>query len=85
MAPSAIARGLAWVRRHAAVQVALHERRALLERPWEEDLLHWHQDGDRWELHGRHAPPADGRRRSTTRDGWCPGALPRSRRPLDEN
>jgi hypothetical protein len=81
MASSALARGLAWLRRRAAVQEALQERRQLLDRPWEEDFLHWHRDGDRWVLHGHAAPPADGRRHSTTRDGWCPGGLPRSRRP----
>ena len=80
-----ISRGIAWLRRRVAVQEALHERRQLLDRPWEEDLLHWHRDGDSWQLHGRHAPPADGRRRSTTSDGWCPGtAGPRSRRRQDE-
>jgi hypothetical protein len=84
MPTSAFARGLAWLRQRAAVQEALQERRQLLERPWEEDYLHWHRDGDRWELHGEQPPPADGRRRSITRDGWCPGAVPRSRRPLDE-
>ncbi len=84
MASSALARGLAWLRRRAAVQEALQERRQLLDRPWEEDLLHWHRDGDSWVLHGSAAPPADGRRRSTTRDGWCPGAVPRSRRSAQE-
>jgi hypothetical protein len=81
MPPIGISRGIAWVRRRVAVQEALHERRQLLDRPWEEDFLHWHRDGDTWQLHGEHAPPADGRRRSTTSDGWCPGAVPRSRSP----
>ena len=84
MPSSSIARGLAWLRQRAAVQEALHERRQLLDRPWEEDFLHWHRDGDRWELHGEHAPPADGRRHSTTGDGWCPGVLPRSRHSPDQ-
>jgi hypothetical protein len=51
-----------------AVQVELHERLALLNRPWEQDVLHW-ADG---ELHGSVAPPEDGRRRGVTADGWCP-------------
>jgi hypothetical protein len=62
----------AWrgLREFLAVQVELHERAALLDRPWEEDLLHWAGDGH--ELHGRLVPPP-GRRRGTTRSGWCPG------------
>lgn len=52
-----------------AEQARLHERRQLLDRPWEEDLLHWARDGT---LHGHLTPPADGRRRSVTSDGWCP-------------
>jgi hypothetical protein len=48
---------------------ALRERRGLQERPWEEELLHWAKDNS---LHGHFSPPPDGRRRSTTRDGWCP-------------
>jgi hypothetical protein len=59
---------------------ALRERRALQSRPWEEDLLHWAKDGT---LHGNVSPPSDGRRRSTTTDGWCPGwALELQRRYL---
>ena len=38
-----------------------------------EQFLHWAFDGQEWQLHGRLAPPADGRRRSVTRNGWCPG------------
>jgi hypothetical protein len=52
-----------------AVQVELHERAALLDRPWEEEFLHW---ADGRELHGRLLPPP-GLRRSTARSGWCPG------------
>lgn len=48
---------------------AMRERRLLQDRPWEEDFLHWAKDGT---LHGTCAPPPDGRRRSTTPDGWCP-------------
>lgn len=53
-----------------AEQRELQERLVLINRPWEEELLHWAEDG---ELHGRLAPPADGRRRSVTRSGWCLG------------
>lgn len=52
-------------------QRELQERLALINRPWEEEFLHWTGDGG---LHGRHAPPADGRRRGVTRGGWCLGA-----------
>jgi hypothetical protein len=48
----------------------MRERRSLQDRPWEEDLLHWAKDGT---LHGHVTPPSDGRRRSITADGWCPG------------
>lgn len=48
----------------------MRQRRALLNRPWEEDLLHWAKDGT---LHGHVPPPIDGHRHSTTNDGWCPG------------
>lgn len=51
----------------------LAERRALLQRPWEEELLHWSWDGENWQLHGHLEPPA-GRRRSTTSSGWCPAS-----------
>jgi hypothetical protein len=81
MSPSSLVKGLAWLRQRVAVYEALHERRALVDRPWEEDLLHWHRDGDSWQLHGEQAPPPDGRRRSTTADGWCPGGVSRLRRP----
>ena len=58
----------------------MRERRSLEGRPWEEDLLHWAKDGS---LHGTVSPPTDGRRRSTTADGWCPGwALELQRRYL---
>ncbi len=62
----------AWrgLREFLAVQVELHERAALLDRPWEEEFLHWTADGR--ELHGRLVPPS-GRGRSTTLSGWCPG------------
>jgi hypothetical protein len=64
----------AWhgVREFLAVQVELRERAALLDRPWEEEFLHWADEGR--ELHGRLVPPP-GRGRSTTRTGWCPGTV----------
>jgi hypothetical protein len=60
----------AWskLREFLAVQVELHERMALLDRPWEEEFLHWCGG----ELHGWRLPPP-GRRIGTTRDGWCTG------------
>ena len=74
---------VARLRAFAAVQHELTERRLLLERPWEEDLLHWNcrqdEDGEVWRLHGTLPPPPDGRRRSTTPDGWCLGSVPRPR------
>jgi hypothetical protein len=53
-------------------QERLYERQLLLNRPWEEEYLHWCWTGERWELHGRLVPPDDGHRRSVTSDGWCP-------------
>ncbi len=47
----------------------VYERRQLLNRPWEEEFLHFALDGT---LHGEIPPPADGRRHSVTADGWCP-------------
>jgi hypothetical protein len=60
-----------------ATQRELEERRLLAHHPWEEDFLHWSADG---RLHGTLSPP-DGRRRSVSRLGWCPGpvAPPRGR------
>lgn len=59
----------AWqaVREFWAVQVELHERLVVLNRPWEQELLHWSGE----ELHGCVAPPPDRRRRSVTAGGWC--------------
>lgn len=80
--------GLARLRDFAATQEELTRRRQLLDRPWEEDLLHWRRDGDTdgdgWLLHGTIQPPGDGRRRSTTPGGWCPGSVARRREPLDD-
>jgi hypothetical protein len=65
-------RVLARLREFNATQIELQERLLLLHQPWQEDLLHWSYDGHQWQLHGHQLPPADGRRRSVTRDGWCP-------------
>jgi hypothetical protein len=56
-----------------ADQAELHERMALLNRPWEEQFVHWAGDPSNPRLHGSVPPPRDGRRRSVTRSGWCPG------------
>ncbi|MBV8997355.1 MAG: hypothetical protein JO287_27495 [Pseudonocardiales bacterium] len=50
----------------------LEERRALLDRPWEEDLLHWAHGEQGWQLHGQFIPPARRRTSSATSRGWCP-------------
>lgn len=55
-----------------AAQTELHERMMLMNRPWEEDLLHWAYEDGRWQLHGELLPPP-GRRYSVTRRGWCLG------------
>ncbi|TVT52790.1 hypothetical protein FNH05_12605 [Amycolatopsis rhizosphaerae] len=70
------------LREFLATQAELAERQDLLNRPWEEEFLHWAHDGERWHLHGHLAPPAGRPRRSTTRNGWCPGlAAQRQRQP----
>lgn len=51
----------------------LQERRDLLDRPWEEDFLHWAHSGQGWELHGCIVPPPRRRASSVTSQGWCPG------------
>ena len=55
-------------------QVELHERALLRSSPWLEDFLHWAHDGEEWHLHGR-LPPPDGRVRSVSGAGWCPGQV----------
>ncbi|MCU1681749.1 MAG: hypothetical protein JWQ81_2488 [Amycolatopsis sp.] len=70
---------LARLREFHEVHTELVERQDLLNRPWEEDFLHWVSDGEHSYLHGHLAPPADNRRHSVTRNGWCP-ALARSSR-----
>ncbi len=69
------ARLLESARRHLAEQAEIQERLALLDRPWEETFLHWSGDPTDPRLHGQITPPRDGRRRSVTRSGWCPGLL----------
>lgn len=61
-----------WLCERTAAHRELLERHQLLDRPWEEDLLHWSHDGQHWRLHGHVLPPPNRRRRSTTRTGWCP-------------
>lgn len=61
------------LREAQALQVELQERLMLRQQPWLEELVHWAYDGEEWHLHGHRLPPADGRRRSVTRSGWCPG------------
>jgi hypothetical protein len=51
-------------------QVELWDRWLLLNRPWEEEWLHWGADGA---LHGSLPPPEGGRRHNVTVSGWCPG------------
>jgi hypothetical protein len=77
---AALANLVARLRELYACQTEIAERLDLLNRPWEEDMLHWAWNGGHWELHGRLSPPPDGRRRSTTRQGWCPGCRSRSQR-----
>jgi hypothetical protein len=46
------------------------ERWGLMERPWEEDFLHWSRQDGQYVLHGE-LMPSTRRRMSTTRSGWC--------------
>lgn len=59
------------LREFYATQVEMYERLDLMNRPWEEEFLHWVDTPRGPELHGHIAPPADGRRHSVTRQGWC--------------
>jgi hypothetical protein len=56
----------------------LGERRVLLDRPWEEDFLHWARDGQRCQLHGHLVPSPRRRASSVTSRGWCPRMAHRS-------
>lgn len=42
-----------WLRQVLADVRELEERRALLDRPWEEDLLNWARGDQGWQLHGQ--------------------------------
>lgn len=50
----------------------LEQRRLLLNRPWEEEFLHWALSEDGPHLHG-HFVPQSRRSRNVTSSGWCPG------------
>lgn len=73
-APPAGAAATRAVGRAWADQVELQERAALLNRPWEEEFLHWSGEGPDRRLHGTVPPPRSRRRLSVTARGWCPGA-----------
>jgi len=61
--PSWPIRLLRALRRMNADQVALWERWARAQRPWEADWLHWERDADgEWYLEGEVAPPRPRRR-----------------------
>lgn len=68
------------LRRFWSEQSELQQRMALLNRPWEEEFLHWVGEGPSRRLHGHLQPPPDGRRRSVTSGGWC---LAQRTHPLD--
>jgi hypothetical protein len=59
------------LRQFNATQIELQERLLLLNRPWEEECLHWCWDGHGWQLHGNRLPAPPGPR-GTTSEGWCP-------------
>lgn len=59
------------LREFYVTQVEMYERLDLMNRPWEEEFLHWVDGPDGPELHGHVVPPSDGRRHSVTRQGWC--------------
>ena len=67
-------RALEQVREFFSTQESIYERQLLLNRPWEEEFLHWSWTGERWVLHAHIIPPPGRHHRSTTRDGWCPRA-----------
>jgi hypothetical protein len=71
------------VRGFLADQAERRERLVLMNRPWEENFLHWTGDPSNPRLHGRVPPPRDRRRRSVTRGGWCPGLASESRPDTD--
>ena len=67
-------RALKQVRKFLRTQELIYERQLLLNRPWDEEFLHWSWTGERWVLHGHLLPPPGRHPRSTTGDGWCPRA-----------
>lgn len=76
--------GVWWDRWRAfcAETCELQERLLLLDRPWEEELLHWAGGDDEGLLHG-HRVPSGRRRHSVTSRGWCPGGATVSARPVE--
>ncbi|WP_188837115.1 hypothetical protein [Flexivirga endophytica] len=66
--PSQLHRARWWLQVLFTEGIELQERLLLLNRPWEEDLLHWSATGD---LHGSQPPPLSGQH-SVTGTGWCP-------------
>lgn len=71
-------RVLSGLRRHWSAYQELRERAWLMQRPWQEEVLHWGADGH---LHGHLAPAPGARNDSTTSDGWCPGLRSRHEHP----
>jgi hypothetical protein len=67
----ALARLPSRLRQFHTTTTELNERLWLLNRPWEENFLHWAGTGQNSRLHGTVLPPADGRRHSVTKHGWC--------------
>ncbi|MDT7709420.1 MAG: hypothetical protein QOG20_5027 [Pseudonocardiales bacterium] len=63
---------LAKVSQASAAITEVEQRRLLLNRPSEEEFLHWALDEDGPHLHGRFVPQSR-RSRSVTSSGWCPG------------
>lgn len=73
------------VRRFVAEQTEIQERRLLLNRPWEEEFLHWVGEGDNRRLHGHIPPPEFRQGFSVTRGGWCPGLRREARHEIQDS
>jgi hypothetical protein len=73
--PTLVRKLIERIARESAEIRELVERRDLLNRPWEEEFLHWARDERGERLHGHLIPPAQRRARSVTSTGWCPGLL----------
>jgi hypothetical protein len=71
--PTLLRRVAEWLHGFSADLRELGERQVLLDRPWEEDFLHWARDGQGWQLHGHIVAPPQRRASSVTSQGWCPG------------